>query len=83
MLYIALGLGKVEEFPLPKFQLHEVAPPVDISVKLTGSGAQPVTGEPEKFAVSCAKEETAKSHPPATNTIRSRAGKPKAKTKNL
>ena len=61
---IAPGLVAVEVFPLPKFQLYEVAP-VERLVKATLRGAQPETGLAEKFAtcamfISGAQVQTAK-----------------------
>jgi len=48
------------EAPLPRFQVHEVGLPVDKSLKQTTRGAQPVSGEAEKFAFICAEAEEAK-----------------------
>ena len=36
--------------PSPKFQLHEVGEPVELSVNMTVSGATPEVGEPMKAA---------------------------------
>ena len=40
----------MELLPFPKFQLHDVAPPVDLSVKVTSKGAQPEEGLTVKSA---------------------------------
>lgn len=50
---MAPGLVAVEVFPLPKFQLYDVAP-VERLVKATLRGAQPEVGVAEKFATTCA-----------------------------
>ena len=50
-----LGFREVEVFALPepgspKFQLQEVGLPVEVSVKATGSGADPLVGVAVKDA---------------------------------
>ena len=44
----------METVPLPSSHLHDVGPPVERSLKLTTRGAQPETGDAEKFALSWA-----------------------------
>jgi hypothetical protein len=50
--YVCDGFSLVEVLPSPKSQLQEVGEPVDVSVKVTASGAVPDFGVPVKFAVS-------------------------------
>jgi uncharacterized protein (DUF58 family) len=49
-VYVWEGFCAVEVPPSPKSQAHDVGAPVEVSVKLTGNGAVPVTGEAAKDA---------------------------------
>jgi hypothetical protein len=50
---LAEGLVREETLPLPKLQLKEVAP-VEVLLKLTVSGEQPLNCEAENLANGCA-----------------------------
>ena len=70
--YAWLGFCAVEVPPSPKFQLQLVGLPVDKSVKFTVSGAAPVVGVPEKFAVTSGEQPP----PPPTAPLMSTMPKP-------
>ena len=69
------GFCSVEVFPSPKFQLHELAPPVDKSVNWVGFVMQ--TDVAEKFAAGCGYTvtiwEMVEVHPPGFAEIFSAA----------
>ena len=52
---MALAVEPEPEFPLPKFQVQDVGPPVERSENVTWSGAQPAVVFAEKFAFTCAE----------------------------
>ena len=49
-MYVHDGLSVVLVFPSPKLQLHDIAF-VEVSVKVTVTGAVPDVGEAEKEAI--------------------------------
>ena len=48
--YKCVGFWAVDVPPSPKFQLHDVGEPVELSVKVTSNGAVPDVGIPVKLA---------------------------------
>jgi hypothetical protein len=54
VLYVCDGFCAVDVPPSPNSQDHDVGEPVEVSVKLTGSGAVPVVGDAVKDATGAA-----------------------------